>query len=360
MAVTGVFRDGPANSSFPLDIVVSYVTFNSKKFVNWDGVNSAMEFYVKLAKGQTTQTMAPSIAAFNKKHYADAKIPGNQQNALQALEDIHFDPRYGSFSEDTVSKKEIYGLGIIGLFLIITACINFVNLSTAQAANRSKEVGIRKVIGGLRRQLSFQFLTETMAITLVSMVFACVLSELAIPDMARLLKISLDHSLSSPGVWGFMALLVVFVGFMAGFYPAIIISGFNPVRAIKNMAIIDVGGLGLRRVLVVVQFSLAIILLISTISIIRQMEYLRNKSLGFEPDAVAVIGLPGDSLSQFNYASFKNRAMQVPGVKLISYCQTPPSSDNITTSDFSYRGIKNSDFELRNIKADADYFSYLT
>lgn len=357
MAITGVFEDSPANGSFPLNIVVSYATFNSKKYVSWDGVNSAIEFYVMLAKGQTAETMAPSIAAFNKKHYAEAKIPGNQQNMLQDLSDIHFDPRYGSFSEDPISKKEIYGLVVIGLFLILTACINFINLSTAQAANRSKEVGIRKVMGGLKRQLFFQFLTETMVITLVSMAFACILTELAIPYMSGLLNISLYHNfLSSPAFIGFMLLLVIFVGFLAGFYPAIIISGFSPILALKNKVIVNTGGLGLRRVLVVIQFSITIILLISTIVIIRQMEYVRSKSLGFEPEAVAMIGLPGDSLSQSRYASFKDQALQIPGVKLISYCQTPPSSDNITSSDFSYRGIKNDNFELRNMKADADYF----
>lgn len=357
MTVTGVFKDSPAPSSFQLNIVVSYATFNSKKYINWDGVNSAMEFYVMLLKGQTAETMAPSIAAFNKKHYTDAKIPGNQRNTLQALGEIHFDPRYGSFSEDPVSKKEIYGLVVIGLFLILTACINFINLSTAQAANRSKEVGIRKVMGGLRKQLFFQFLTETMTITIISMALAFILTELAIPQMSGLLKISLTHhSLFSPVFIGFMALLVMLVGLLAGFYPAIVISGFNPILAIKNTSIVNAGGLGLRKVLVVIQFSITIILLISTFVIIKQMKYVRNKSLGFEPEAVAMISLPSDSLSQSRYESFKEQAMHIPGVKLVSYCQSAPSSDNITSSDFSYRGIKNRDFELRHMKADQDYF----
>lgn len=357
LTVTGIFKDSPANSSFPLHIVISYSTFNSKKYIYWDGVNSAMEFYVLLRNGQTIATMQASINAFNKKHYGDAKIAGKQKNALQALSDIHFDPRYGSFSNDKVSRKELYGLGIIGIFLILTACINFINLSTAQVANRAKEVGIRKVMGGMRRQLFFQFLTETMTITLIATVIACVLTELAIPAMSSLLKIAPDVVfLGSPVFLGFMLVMVVLVGLLAGFYPAIILSGYSPVLAIKNKSMVNSQGLGLRRLLVVIQFSITIVLLISTMVIMKQMAYLRDKPLGFNPEAVLMLSMPGDSLSQGKFSSFKAQALRIAGVKQLSYCQTAPSSNNITSSDFSYRGIKNADFELRNAKADADYF----
>jgi len=357
LRVTGIFQDSPKNSSFPLNIVISYSTFNSKKFVNWDGVNSAMEFYVLLRKGQTAGDMERPIAAFNKKYYADAKIQGNQNNTLQPLNEIHFDQKYGSFADTTVSKKEIYGLGIIGLFLILTACINFINLATAQAANRSKEVGVRKVMGGKRKQLLVQFLTETFVITIISMLIAGVLTELAIPGMSSLLRIDVSFSFfSSPQVFGFMVALVLLVSLLAGFYPAMIMSGFSPVLAIKNKVSVNASGLGLRRILVVLQFSITIILLISTLVIMKQMAYLRQKPLGFNAEAVAMISLPGDSLSQSKYSIFKDRALQIPGIKVISFCQTAPSSDNITTSDFSYKGKKNEEFELRNAKADENYF----
>lgn len=357
LKVTGIFQDSPQNSSFPLHIVISYSTFNSKKYVNWDGVNSAMEFYVLLREGQTAADMERPIAAFNKKYYADAKIVGNQNNTLQPLNEIHFDQRYGSFANTTVSKKEIYGLGVIGMFLILTACINFINLATAQAANRSKEVGIRKVIGGERKQLLVQFLTETLVITCISMLIATVFTELAIPGMSGLLKISASFSFfSSPLVYGFMFALVLLVSLLAGFYPAMIMSGFSPVLAIKNKIAVNAGGLGLRRILVVLQFSITVILLIATLVIMKQMTYLREKPLGFNAEAVAMISLPSDSLSQSKYNTFKVRAMQIPGIKLLSFCQTAPSSDNITTSDFSYKGKKNQEFELRNAKADENYF----
>jgi len=358
LKVTGIFQDSKGNSSFPLNIVISYSTFDSKKYIVWDAVSSATEFYVLLTDGQTPESMERSIAAFNKKYYTDAKISGGQNNTLQPLNEIHFDPRYGSFAETTVSKKEIYGLGVIGLFLILTACINFINLSTAQASSRSREVGIRKVMGGARKQLFIQFLAETLSITLISMVIACMFTELAIPKLSDLLKVPASFSfLSSPYCIGFMIIIVIAVGFLSGFYPAVIISGFSPVLAIKNRVAVNAGGLTLRRCLVVLQFSITIILLIATFVVMKQMTYLREKPLGFNAQTVAMIALPGDSLSQSKYASFKTEAMQIPGLKLISLCQTAPSSEDITTSEFSYNGKANGNFELRNAKADANYFA---
>lgn len=357
LKVTGIFKDSPENSSFPLKMVVSYSTFNSKKYVDWDGVNSSMEFYVLLKDGISIADMNQPIAAFNKKYYEDTKIPGHQNNTLQALSDVHFDQRYGSFADTSVSKKELYGLGIIGVFLIITACINFINLATAQAVNRSKEVGVRKVMGGNRKQLLLQFLTETLAITSFSMLIACVITELALPGMSNLLQFPLSFTFfSGPLIYGFITALVLLVSLLAGFYPAMIMSGFSPALAIKNKVAVNSGGLGLRKVLVVLQFAITIILLIGTMVIIKQMSYFREKPLGFNAEAVAMISLPSDSLSQSKYSSFKDRAMQIPGIRLISFCQTAPSSDYITTSDFSYKGNKVVDFELRSVKADDNYF----
>ncbi|KEQ30304.1 ABC transporter permease [Pedobacter antarcticus 4BY] len=356
LLVTGVFKDIPKNSSLPLEIVISYETFNSKKFINWDGVNSAMECYVLLKKGLTPADLEAPIARFNKNHYQNQQILGNQENKLQSLADIHFNDKYGSFAESSITRKEIYGLSLIGLFLILTACINFINLATAQAVNRSKEVGVRKVMGSERKQLVIQFLTETFSITLIALLIACVITELSLPAMENLFKGKVELSLfSDPIIFLFMAVLVITISFLAGFYPAVVISNFNPVLAIKNKISINSNGLNLRKVLVIFQFSISIILIIGTLVIMKQMKYLREKPLGFNPDAVALVNLPSDSLSQLKYSSFKERLLKITGIENVSFCQGAPLSNDITTSDFSYDGKKNQDFELRNSKADENY-----
>ena len=358
LKVSGVFKDMPKNSSFPLNVMVSYQTFPDKEDDCWDCVSAGFEFYVLLKDGLTAVDVQPSLAQFNKKNYADRKVAGNQINKMEALRDIHFSEHYDNFSYNTISKTEIYGLAIIALFLIVTACINFVNLSTAQAINRAKEVGVRKVMGSLRKQLIVQFLTETFLVTLSAMLIACVLAELAIPQMENLFKGTISIGLfQHPIIFVFMLLLVLFVGVLAGFYPAVVMSGFTPALAIKNKITLNTGGLSLRKILVVVQFSIAIILIISTIVVMRQMQYVQQKQLGFNANEVMMISLPNDSLSRLKHENFKERLLKIPGVNKVSFCQDAPLSPNINSSDFTFNGIKNKDFEVRRMKADEDYFA---
>ncbi|MFC4144184.1 ABC transporter permease, partial [Pedobacter mendelii] len=357
LQVAGIIETMPQNSSFPLGIVISYETYAGRFNNNWDSVNSSSSSYVLLKEGLNADDLNESIARFNKKYYPVEKIAGNQKNRLQALKAIHFSEKYDNFADASINRSEIYGLAVIGLFLILTACINFINLSTAQSINRSKEVGVRKVMGGKRKQLIAQFLTETFAVSLIALLIACVITELAIPPMQNLFKGAIEFSLfSHPAIFLFMIILVVFVAFLAGFYPALIISGFNPVLAIKNKIALNGNGLSLRKILVVVQFSITVVLIIGTLVIIKQMRYVQEKSLGFNPNAVVMVGIPGDSISKIKYNTFKERVLKIPGVKELSFCQSPPLSSNINSSDFIYKGIKNKDFELRNMRADENFF----
>jgi len=359
LRVTGVFQDMPENTSFPLKIVAAYPNLYNY-YGNrdcWDCINSSISCYVLLKDGLSKSDLDGAMAKFNKKYYADKKIAGNQINRLQALKDIHFDGRYDNFANATIARSQIYGLAIIGLFLICTACINFINLNTAQAINRSKEVGVRKVMGGKRKQLIAQFLTETVVLVLIALLVACIISELAMPAMQNLFKNQITFSLfGHPVIFLFMALLVIFVGFLAGFYPAMIMSGFNPALAIKNKVALNNNGLSLRKILVVVQFAITVVLIIGTIIIVKQMDYLQQKPLGFNSAAVVMVGMPGDKVSKDKHNVFKERVLKIPGVQLLSYCQSPPLSQDINSTNFTFNGIVNKDFEVRTCKADEDYF----
>jgi len=357
LKVTAIFKDMPANSSMPFQVIISYQNFYEKNNKNWDSVGSQIECYALLKNGVTAVDLQEPLRLFNKKYYQDKKIEGNQTNGLQALRDIHFSERYGNFADLTITKKEIYGLAIIGLFLMITACINFINLTTAQSINRSKEVGVRKVMGSKRKQLIVQFLTETFTITVIALIFACILTELALPQMENLFKAQISFSfLQHPIIFAFLISLVIVVSLMAGFYPALIISGFSPALAIKNKITVNSGNMSLRKILIVIQFSITIILIIGTVVILQQMDYVHKKSLGFNTDEIAMINVPADSLSQTKYNTFKERAQQISGVQLVSYCQRAPLSGDVSSTNFTFNGHKNDDFELRTSMADADYF----
>ncbi|KQC01682.1 ABC transporter permease [Pedobacter sp. Hv1] len=357
LKVTGVFSDLPTNTSFPLNIVISHQTLKEGNTDCWDCVNSSSSSYLLLKEGFDEASMQPALDQFNKKYYHKPKISGNQNNQLQALKDIHFDERYDNFADTSIGRYQIYGLGIIGLFLIVTACINFINLNTAQAVNRSKEVGVRKVMGGMRKQLIVQFLTETFVITFIALLIACVFSELMLPVMHHLFKNQVSLSLfGHPLIFVFMMLLVIFVSFLAGFYPALIMSGFNPALAIKNKMVLNNNGLSLRKILVVAQFSITIILIISTLVVVYQMKYVQQKTLGFKTNEVVMIGIPGDSVGRSKQQIFKDKVMQIPGVKMLSYCMAPPLSNDINSTNFTFNNVKNKDFELRTVAADENYF----
>jgi putative ABC transport system permease protein len=356
LKITGIFKDLPGATSLPIKIAISYSTYWNKNSKNWGTVMSNSECYVLLKEGFAEADLAGTLEKFNDK-YKDDKESGRQYYSLQPLKEIHYDERYGNIANKTIAKKEIYGLSVIGLFLIITACINFINLATAQAINRSKEVGIRKVMGSRRKQLIFQFLLETLTITIIALLIASVLAELALPYMQNLFQESLVFSLSDqPVIFLFMICLVIMVTLLAGFYPALIMSGFNPALALKNKVNAAANGLSLRKILVVVQFAITIILIIGTLVVLRQMDYLRQKPLGFEPTAVALVNMPGDSLSRAKYNSFKEQLLQLNGVQLISFCQDAPSSYNVAENSFSYAGKENKDFQIRVSIADENYF----
>lgn len=357
LKVTGVFKDMPKNSSLPLQIVISYQNFPQKDNKSWDSVSSQTECYVLLKSGFSITSLKEPLRLFNKKYYQDKKIDGNQTNALQALKDIHFSEKQGNFANLSTARSELYGLGIIGLFLVVTACINFINLTTAQSINRSKEVGIRKVLGSKRKQLIVQFLTETFTITLIALIFACILTELALPQLENLFNARISFSIfEHPVIFAFLIVMVAIVSLLAGFYPAFMISGFSPALAIKNKITVNAGNMSLRKILVVVQFSITIILIIGTLIILEQMNYVHQKPLGFKTDAIAIMYVPADSIAQSKYKNFKERALQINGVQSFSYCQRPPLSNEMSTTSFSFNGQKNDDFELRRSSADADYF----
>ncbi len=356
--VTGILKDHGPNTSYPIDIIFSYASFQGRNLKEWGSVSSSSECYVLIKAGTDINQLKNPIKQFIKKYENDDKAPGKISHNLQALNDIHHNENYGNFAQNTTPIKQLIGISIIGAFLLLTACINFVNLATAQAVSRSKEVGVRKVMGSRRKQLIWQFLSETALITFIALMFACVLTELALPKMETLISANVtfglfDHSI----IFVFLFALLVVVSFLAGVYPAMVMSGFSPALAIKNrVSTANAGGVGLRKTLVVVQFAITAILIVSTLVIIKQMGYIRDKSLGFDSKAVAMINIPQDSISQLKLNLFKSQILAKTGVKSVSYNSAPPSSQNNNTTSFSYNSATNADFQVNTKLADENYF----
>lgn len=355
--VTGVIKDNPQNSSFPLGIIFSYASYSSRNLKSWGSVSSSSECYVLLKKGASVNDLVAPLKQFLHKYEDDKDASGKISHVFQPLNDIHHNEAYGNFSNQTTPYKQIIGLGIIGLFLLLTACINFINLATAQAISRSKEVGVRKVMGSRRKQLIWQFLSETALITIISLLLACVFAELTLPKMENLFGGDVSFSLfGHPIIFVFLFGLLVLVSFLAGLYPALIMSGFSPALAIKNKVAANAGGVGLRKTLVVVQFAITAILIVSTLVVMKQMSFIRDKSLGFDTDAIAMIGLPADSASLLKHNGFKERLLAIDGVKSVSFNGGAPSSGNNNETSFTYNSSKSADFQVNVKTADDAYF----
>jgi putative ABC transport system permease protein len=264
---------------------------------------------------------------------------------MQPLSEIHYDERYGNYNYNTISRQMLGALSMIGFFLIITACINFINLVTAESIKRSKEVGIRKTLGSSRGQLIAQFLGESSLVTFLAVLLAVGFAQLGLGFLNPFLDLKLTMDLmNDTGLWIFLIGVTVFVGILSGLYPSLIVSGFKPVFAIKNqMGNKNSSGYLLRRGLVVLQFFISQFFIIGTIVLISQMSYFRNKDLGFKKDAIITIPIPENEGSGFKGASSKMRTLRdevgrLTSVEMASLSNTPPSSGNVQSTDFSMEG----------------------
>jgi len=358
LTVAGVFKENPENSSFPLQVVISYASYKNREDKSWSYIGSSSECYFLLKRGAGQSDAAAQLTKLSKKIYKNLPEGNTQFFTIQPLNDIHKNGSYGNFSHKIMETSQLYGLVFIGVFLMLTSCINFINLATAQAVSRSKEVGVRKVMGSGRWQLIFQFLGETVTVSILSVFIACLLAEITLPHMQNLFNEKISFNLLQyPVIFLFLVGLVFIVSICAGFYPAMVMSGFSPALAIKNKVSTNAtGGLGLRKILVIMQFTITIILVIATIVVLKQMNYLRNKPLGFDPEAIASVNLPADSLSRLQYTNFKERVLKLPGVKNLSYFDVPPSSENVSETNFWLNGLKVEQYQVRIMHADAQYF----
>ncbi|MGF7072797.1 ABC transporter permease [Mucilaginibacter sp. 3215] len=364
LKVTGIFENTPVNTDFPMKLAVSWLTLIEKggdlsgNAQDWVSTFGDRNCYIILPPGMIEKQFNAELAVFAKKH-VPAPYNKNEIFQLQALKDMHYNTEVGVYSGHPFSKQLISVISLIGLFLLIIACVNFINLATAQAVNRSKEVGIRKVLGSNRYQLVIQFISETLIITLFAVILASIISLVVLPMLNNLLEIRLSGSfLGDPMVILFLAGVVIGVTFLAGFYPALVLSGFNPIGALRNK--INAGrasGISLRRVLVVAQFCIAQFLVIGTLVLIYQMNYFRKKSLGFNKDAVITVPFPGDSVSRARVGALKDQLLQQSGIKDVSVSLYGPSDNSGWFSDFKFNNSpKQVDFAACLKWADADYF----
>lgn len=358
--VSSIIEDNPVNSDFPFKVLLSFASLKSRradKFEDWVSTEGDNYCFALLSPQGTVGDLNSLLLDFNRRH----KPPEYVRDFLiaQPLMDMHYDARFGTFSDQTFSRELIVALALIGMFLLIAACVNFVNLSTAQAANRSHEMGVRKVLGGDRRHLMAHCLAETAIIAALALLAAVVLASALLPFVNRLLDVSLSlNLLADPVILVFLAVVYVAVTLLSGTYPAMVLSGFNPVTALKGrVSSRAVGGVSLRRGLVILQFVISQALIIGMLVVVEQMNFFRNASLGFDKDTVLLLPMPNDSLSLAGTDALRQRLLGQSGVTAVSFSMHSPSDDSHWTSDFMFdQSSTRTKFNADLKWADADFF----
>jgi ABC-type antimicrobial peptide transport system permease subunit len=342
LKVTGVIRDLPGNTHLPFSALVSLETIKNDikgMLSNFYAIPQGGA-YIVLPENYPVSRLEKMMKPFIAKNWGN-DVAKETNLLLQPLTDIHFDQRYLDNSISYTTSRETYwGLAAIAVLIIIIACINFMNLSTAQAIKRAKEVGVRKVLGSTRRQLIAQFLGETAVMTFFSLVLGIFITWLFLPQVAGWLDIKIDISqLMRSSVIGTILGLTVVVVLLAGLYPAFVQSAFKPALSLKSKALLSFRGLNLRKSLVVVQFAISQVMIVGTLVVAYQMDFFQNRQLGFSKDAVISFYIPDQSKT----TSLKQALATNPGVKQISFSSGPPVSNDATSFRSPELGIVKDD-----------------
>ncbi|MES2732860.1 MAG: ABC transporter permease [Bacteroidota bacterium] len=353
LKVSGLLKDYPNNTDKKVDMFISLPTYKliqpTFDETDWSWIDHNKETFVVLPASYVSEAFDRQMPAFARKyHGADAKF---YRHHLQPLADIHFNPPYGGI----IQKETVWALACIGLLLVATACINFVNLTTAQSLKRTKEVGIRKVLGGTRRQILWQSTSETAIITLLSVVLSMELAHVCLPFINAWIHESLQLNwLTDVQLLVFvLALMLVIIAF-AGLYPALVMADFRPVQVLKGqLSKQKVGGLSVRKSLVVAQFVIVQVLMVGTWIVAQQVRYLATMDLGFSKDNRLIIPVPHGNKSTTE--AMRNRLLQQPDIQQVSFSFQPPASPKANGGTIKYAGRDWETFAVRFQFGDAQY-----
>lgn len=331
LTVTGVFKKLPSNSHFPFNYMISMSTFyDIMSGPNWNPDNSltwaGFYTYVLLNESADPVEIENKLPDFVDIFYASIAMPDRKPSQigvlyLQPLTDIHL---HSSLEKEYMANSDmryVYVFGIVAVFVLLIACANFINLTTARAADRMREIGIRKTLGAGRRQLAFQFLGESLLMSLVALVLAYGLVLYMMPSMSHLTgKLFTSEILFTPEVlWSFIV-VALFAGLTSGLYPAMYMSGFTPVKVLKGITPDSSNNAFLRKGLVIFQFAISLFLIIGTIIVYTQLDFLRNKQMGFDKEGVINIPLYGEfeGVVRQNKDAVKQEILRNPDILSVS------------------------------------------
>lgn len=353
--VTGVMKDIPENSQIKADMLISMVSLTQKfnKGLDNQWANFGASSYLLLKPGTDPKRLEAKFAAFLERRNGDEerKMHMSYKLFLEPMKTVYLYSKRGG--QESGSINNVYIFTIVAVFILLIACINFVNLTTARSVERAKEVGIRKVVGAEKGQLASQFIGESVVLCLIAFVLTIILSVLFLPLFNQLAGKTISAGIFSN--WYYVLILLgtsVAIGLIAGIYPALVLSSFMPVSVLKGRFASSSKGNVLRKTLVIAQFTISIFLIIGTIIVYTQMNFMQNRDLGFSKDQMLILDTNGDPAGN----ALKEALTSIPGVKSTAMSSSVPGGGN--PGAYSEIENKKGDLQIANLDlyfVDWDY-----
>lgn len=360
MQVSGIISPWAERTDLGFTDFISHPTIRASRIKNeinldeWNDIWSASQIFVKRKANTPEAEITAQFKAFGKRHFGPKAGTGDFviDLQLQALSDLHFNPAFADNYSRKAHLPTLYGLGGVAFFILIIAAINFINLSTAQASQRSREVGMRKVLGSSRWGLIGQFMSETLILTLIALVVALMLANPILHAFQSFIPAGIQFTLFNPTILLYLLGLAVITVFLAGFYPALVLSAYRPVVTLKGAQAFHTHSRGyFRKGLIVFQFTLSLIFIIGTLMVGRQLNFMRNADLGFSTDQVLMIntGRTGKNLV------FGEKVRQIAGVKQVTEQWSAPLSEWYALTRLTYNGKDKKEIEVSAKVGDANF-----
>jgi putative ABC transport system permease protein len=314
--IAAVFEDIGTESSLQFEYILPFEIYKKNRGSGFNWGNYDHPLYVKLYDASKAESMMTEANNRRQKAATASGDGGSGTFYIQPFTEFYLNSQYENGKPVGGRIKYVRIFSIVAVFVLAIACINFMNMATAKAAGRAKEVGVRKVVGALRQSLIWQFIAESTFISLISMTLAIAIVYLLLPLFNSLVNKQIILTLFDPQFFLMVVFIVVLTGFLAGSYPAFFLSSYKPAMVLKGGTSQQVGGATLRKGLVVFQFALTVILIACSLVVYKQIEFIRTKNIGYDRESILNFGARGNLWREFE--AFKNDALQFPAIKQIS------------------------------------------
>jgi len=351
--ITAVFENVPKNASDKFDYLINWFQFlkDNPWAKTWDS-NSPQTFIMLKPNADAKavdKKLTHFVDVFNKPSKAF-----REELSIQRLDETYLnsDLTDGRPSGGRIQYVQLFS--IVAVFILLIACINFMNLTTARSVKRAREIGVRKVVGAVRPVLIRQFIGEAILLTFLAVLIAAFLVAVLLPVFNSVTQKEIEYPSKQISFWLWLAGLTLVTGFISGSYPALFLSGFNPVKVLKGTIKLSAGSAWFRKGLVVFQFSLSVILIVGTIVVSKQVSYIQSKNLGFDKENLIFVPVEGDLISK--YQVFKDEALKMPGIKNITRITSRPTNFGASTSGVTWDGRDpNTNIEFTQVSVGYDF-----